>query len=407
MSTVTERFLKYVSVDTESCEDCEQVPSTDKQFVLAKMLRDELVALGAEKVVLSDNCYVYAEIPATVTEKVPVMGFIAHMDTSPAISGADVKPSIVRDYDGRDIVLNEKENIVMRVSEYPHLRDNIGKDLIVTDGTTLLGADDKAGVAEIMTMTERLLKDKSIKHGKIVVGFTPDEEVGRGVDFFDVSGFGADYAYTVDGGALGEIEYENFNAASAKVKITGNSIHPGDAKGKMRNALLIGMEFNSLLPVFANPAYTEGYEGFYHLCDMSGGVESAVMHYIIRDHDRTKFEAMKKELCRIADFINAGYGDKTVVLEMTDSYYNMREKIEPHMHLIERAAKKMRELDIEPVIVPIRGGTDGARLSYMGLPCPNLCTGGYNYHGKYEYVPVQSLEKVTELLIKLAATDEQ
>ena len=422
MKTVLERFLNYVHYDTESDETSESCPSTAKQLVLAEQLRQELIEMGAADVRVSEFGYVFARIPSTMGNvsadagdgaqmadsaacpagRTPVLGFIAHMDTSPALSGADVKPRIVHDYDGEDIVLNEEKQIVMKVADFPFLSGLRGEDLIVTDGTTLLGADDKAGIAEIMTMAEHFLTHPEIKHGEICIGFTPDEEIGRGADRFDVADFGADIAYTVDGGALGELEYENFNAASGKVTIHGVSIHPGSAKLKMKNALLIGMEFQSLLPAFENPMYTEGYEGFYHLDGMSGGVEEAKMEYIIRDHDRAKFEEKKRFFADAAAFLNRKYGEGTVVCEIRDSYYNMEEKIEPCMYLIDTAETAMRACGVEPVVVPIRGGTDGARLSYMGLPCPNLCTGGYNYHGKYEFIPAGSLEKTTEILVEIA-----
>lgn len=398
---VIDRFLKYVAVDTESAEDATCFPSSEKQKDLAKMLVEELAAIGAQNPRMDEYGYVYATIPATSDRKVPVLGFLAHMDTSPAMSGKDVKPRIVKNYDGGKIVLNEKENIFMDAAMFPSLSRNVGKDLIVTDGTTLLGADDKAGIAEIMTMAEILLEDKSIPHGIIQIAFTPDEEVGAGVDHFDVDGFGAEFAYTVDGGALGEIEYENFNAASGRLKIHGQSIHPGSAKGKMVNALLVGMEFQQMLPVAQNPAYTEGYEGFFHLDRMTGGVEEAELFYIIRDHDKEKFEEKKARFEKTAAFLNEKYGTGTVECKVQDSYYNMKEKVEPYMFLIDNATKAMEELGIAPIITPIRGGTDGARLSFMGLPCPNLCTGGENYHGKYEYVPVQDMEKIVEFLLQL------
>ncbi|MBQ7863318.1 MAG: peptidase T [Lachnospiraceae bacterium] len=398
---VIDRFLKYVAVDTESVEDAECFPSSEKQKNLAKMLVEELQAIGAENPRMDDYGYVYATIPATSDKKVPVLGFLAHMDTSPAMSGKDVNPRIVKNYDGGRIVLNENENISMDADMFPSLIRNIGKDLIVTDGTTLLGADDKAGIAEIMTMAEILLTDKSIPHGTIQIAFTPDEEVGAGVDHFNVEGFGAEFAYTVDGGALGEIEYENFNAASGKLKIHGQSIHPGSAKGKMVNALLVGMEFQQMLPVAQNPAYTEGYEGFFHLDRMTGGVEEAELFYIIRDHDKVKFEEKKNRFEKTAAFLNEKYGAGTVECKVQDSYYNMKEKVEPYMFLIDNATKAMEDLGIAPIITPIRGGTDGARLSFMGLPCPNLCTGGENYHGKFEYVPVQDMEKIVEFLLQL------
>ena len=399
--TVIERFLNYVAVDTESVEDAACFPSSEKQKNLAKMLVEELKKIGAENPRMDEFGYVYATIPATSDKKVPVLGFLAHMDTSPAMSGKDVKPRIVKNYDGGKIVLNETENIVMDADMFPSLLHNVGKDLIVTDGTTLLGADDKAGIAEIMTMAELLLSDKSIPHGTIQIAFTPDEEVGAGVDHFDVEGFGAEFAYTVDGGALGEIEYENFNAASGRLKIHGQSIHPGSAKGKMVNALLVGMEFQQMLPVAQNPAYTEGYEGFFHLDRMNGGVEEAELFYIIRDHDKAKFEEKKERFTKTAAFLNEKYCAGTVDCVVQDSYYNMKEKVEPYMFLIDNATKAMEKMEITPIITPIRGGTDGARLSFMGLPCPNLCTGGENYHGKYEYVPVQDMEKIVEFLLQL------
>lgn len=398
---VIERFLKYVAVDTESVEDAACFPSSEKQKDLAKMLVEELAAIGAQNPHMDEYGYVYATIPATSDKKVPALGFLAHMDTSPAMSGKDVKPRIVKNYDGGKIVLNEKENIFMDAAMFPSLSHNVGKDLIVTDGTTLLGADDKAGIAEIMTMAEILLADKTIPHGTIQIAFTPDEEVGAGVDHFDVDGFGAEFAYTVDGGALGEIEYENFNAASGRLKIHGQSIHPGSAKGKMVNALLVGMEFQQMLPVAQNPAYTEGYEGFFHLDRMTGGVEEAELFYIIRDHDKAKFEEKKARFEKTAAFLNEKYGAGTVECKVQDSYYNMKEKVEPYMFLIDNATKAMEDLGIAPIITPIRGGTDGARLSFMGLPCPNLCTGGENYHGKFEYVPVQDMEKIVEFLLQL------
>lgn len=399
---VLERFLSYVMIDTESVPEREQIPSSEKQFDLAKKLEAELREMGASDVRLDAHCYVYAKIPANTDKKVPAVGFIAHMDTSPAISGANVKPRIIREYDGNDITLNEELGVYLRVSEFPALSGYKGQDLVVTDGTTLLGADDKAGVAEIMSMAEYLLQHPEIPHGDILIGFTPDEEVGNGATCFDVKNFGADVAYTVDGGELGELEYENFNAASLKVHIQGRGIHPGSAKGKMKNALLVAMEFQSLLPVFDNPMYTEQYEGFYHLDGMSGNVETADMDYIIRDHDKEKFEQKKAFVAHAEAFLNAKYGEGTVTATVKDSYLNMKELIAPHMYLIDYAKEEMEQLGITPIISPIRGGTDGARLSYEGLPCPNLCTGGHNYHGKYEYVCVQSMEKITELLVKLA-----
>ena len=404
MSKVIEKFLNYVKIDTQSDENSTACPTTAKQHNLAKLLVKELEAMGADEITYDkEHCYVYATVPATKgCENRPVLGFIAHMDTAPAVTGENVKPRIIENYDGKDIVLNEEKNIVMKVSDFPELVEYTGKRLIVTDGTTLLGADDKAGIAEIMTMAEQLLSHKEIPHGKIRIGFTPDEEVGAGADHFDVKLFGADYAYTVDGGKLGELEYENFNAAGAKVTFHGRSVHPGDAKNKMVNALLLAMEFQNMLPVFENPMYTEKYEGFYHLDLLSGSVEKAQAEYIIRDHDKDKFEQKKETFLRIGAYLNEKYGKDTVLIEMKDSYYNMREIIEQHMQLIENAKAAMEETGVNPIVVPIRGGTDGARLSYMGLPCPNLCTGGHNFHGRFEYICADSMEKIVEILLKLA-----
>lgn len=408
MSKVLDRFLHYVSFDTQSMDEQEQIPSTEKQLVLAKILKEELEAIGASQVRMSDNGYVYAVIPATADHPVKSLGFVAHMDTAPAMSGKDVKPRIAEHYDGKDLVLNEEKQIVMRVKDFPGMLDCVGKDLIVTDGTTLLGADDKAGVAEIMTMAEFFLSHPEIPHGNICIGFTPDEEVGRGADLFDVEHFGADVAYTVDGGPIGELEYENFNAASGKVEISGRSVHPGSAKGSMINALLVGMEFQAMLPAFENPMYTEGYEGFFHLDQMAGDVESAHLEYIIRDHDKEAFEQKKALFQEISRYLNAKYGEGTVSVTMKDSYYNMKEQIEPeHLYLIDTAKEAMKNLHITPLVSPIRGGTDGARLSYMGLPCPNLSTGGYNFHGRFEFIPVQSLEQMVEVLKEIVILFEK
>ena len=407
MSKVAERFLKYVSFDTQSKDEEEQVPSTEKQLVLAKELVKELEEMGASDVRLSEHGYVYATIEANTEKNVPSLGFVAHMDTAPAMSGRDVKARIVEKYAGGDIVLNEEKNIVMTVKDFPFMADCEGRDLIVTDGTTLLGGDDKAGVAEIMTMAAWLLAHPEIPHGTIRIGFTPDEEVGRGADFFDVEGFGADVAYTVDGGPLGELEYENFNAASGKVYIHAVGKHPGGAKNKKKSAILIGMEFQSLLPAFENPMYTDGYEGFFHLDQFAGDVEYAKMDYLIRDHDMDKFTQKKELFASAAEFLNKKYGEGTVELKIKDSYYNMKEKIEPYKYLIDIAKEAMEEVGITPEVSPIRGGTDGARLSYMGLPCPNLCTGGYNFHGKFEFIPVQSMEKVVELLLTIVRKFEK
>lgn len=401
---VVERFLRYVKIDTQSDENSSTSPTTGKQHELALLLVEELNAMGAQEITYDkEHCYVYASIPATQgRENDKVLGFIAHMDTAPAVTGKDVKPQFVEHYDGKDILLNEEKEIIMKVKDFPELSAYVGKTLITTDGTTLLGADDKAGVAEIMTMAEYLLTNPDCEHGKIRVGFTPDEEVGAGADYFDVKLFGADYAYTVDGGRLGEIEYENFNAAGAKVHFHGRTVHPGEAKNKMVNALLLAMEFQGMLPVFENPMYTEQYEGFYHLDELHGNVEQTTAEYIIRDHDKTKFESKKNCFLAIVNYLNQKYGEGTVVAEVKDSYYNMRDIIEQHMHLIENAKAAMEAVGVVPSVIPIRGGTDGARLSYMGLPCPNLCAGGHNFHGRFEYVCVESMEKIVEILVKLA-----
>lgn len=404
MSNTIEKFLRYVKIDTQSDEASTATPSTAKQHELAKVLVSELEAMGASEITYDkEHCYVYASVPAAEgCEDGSVLGFIAHMDTSPAVTGAEVKPRIVENYDGKDIVLNQEENIIFRAEDFPEVQRLRGKDLIVTDGTTLLGADDKAGVAEIMAAAEYLLKHPHIRHGKIRLGFTPDEEVGAGADHFDVKLFGADFAYTVDGGELGELEDETFNAASGRLVVHGRSVHPGSAKGRMVNSILIAQEFQSLLPEFQKPMYTAGYEGFFHLDSISGNVEETRADYIIRDHDRTLFEQKKELFLSCADFLNRKYGVGTVDAVVQDSYYNMKEALAPHAHLVENAMAALRELGVEPVVSPIRGGTDGARLSFMGLPCPNLCTGGGNYHSRFEYACVQSMETVTELLVKLA-----
>lgn len=404
MERVIENFLEYVTIDTQSSEESSSTPSTAKQHDLAAVLERQLREMGAEEITYDkEHCYVYATVPASAgCEQAPVLGFIAHMDTSPAVTGTGVNPRIVEDYDGKDLVLHQEKQIIMKVSDFPELTSYQGKRLIVTDGTTLLGADDKAGVAEIMAMAEYLLQHKEIQHGRIRIGFTPDEEVGAGADHFDVKLFGADYAYTVDGGRLGELEYENFNAAGAKVTVHGRSVHPGEAKDKMRNAILMAQEFQAMLPVFENPMYTCGYEGFYHLDQLHGTVEEAVAEYIIRDHDKVKFEKKKETFIRIGEYLNRKYGEGTFVIELKDSYYNMKEIIEKHMHLVENVTEAMEELGIEPVVVPIRGGTDGARLSFMGLPCPNLCTGGQNFHGRFEYACADDMEMIVKLLVRIA-----
>ncbi len=403
MERVIENFLEYVTIDTQSSEESSSTPSTAKQHDLAVVLERQLREMGAEEITYDkEHCYVYATVPASAGyEQAPVLGFIAHMDTSPAVTGTGVKPRIVESYDGKDLVLHQEKQIIMKVSDFPELTSYQGKRLIVTDGTTILGADDKAGVAEIMAMAEYLLQHKEIPHGRIRIGFTPDEEIGAGADHFDVKLFGADYAYTVDGGRLGELEYENFNAAGAKVKVHGRSVHPGEAKDKMRNAILMAQEFQAMLPVFENPMYTCGYEGFYHLDQLHGTVEEAVAEYIIRDHDKVKFEKKKETFIRIGEYLNRKYGEGTFTIELKDSYYNMKEIIEKHMHLVENVTAAMEELGIEPVVVPIRGGTDGARLSFMGLPCPNLCTGGQNFHGRFEYACADDMEMIVKLLVRI------
>ena len=392
------RFMNYAMYPTMSDGSSKTVPSTGKQLKLASALAEELCSMGLEAKV-DGYGYVYATLPANCTDEVNTIGLIAHMDTSPEASDTDIKLRVV-DYKGGDITLNSEKDIVMRVSDYPYLADYAGQHLIVSDGTTLIGADDKAGVAEIMTAVERLISSDE-PHGTVKICFTPDEEIGRGADKFDVKGFAADYAYTVDGGALGELEYENFNAAGAHITVHGVSIHPGSAKNRMKNASLIACEFNSMLPEDEIPEKTEKYEGFHHLADMKGSIELATLYYIIRDHDRTKFEEKKRRFSEIADILNKKYGAGTVELAMSDSYYNMKEKIEPHMYIVERAKKAMEEAGITPRIVPVRGGTDGARLSYMGLPCPNLCTGGENFHSRFEFVSVEAMEKITDMLVRL------
>ncbi len=395
LSNVVKRFLKYVSVDTRSRDDADAIPSTQKQFDLARLIAAEMKELGLENVKLDEHCYVYGYVPAT-DPSLPTLGFIAHMDTVEWKGEQCVLPRIVENYPGGDIYLNP--SVAIEEDKFPYLNGLIGQDIIVTDGTTVLGADDKAGVAEIMTLAEMLINDKSIRHGRIAIGFTPDEEVGNGATMFDVKGFGADFAYTVDGGPIGEIEYENFNAATARVTVRGRNIHPGAAKDKMVNSAHVFKEFDALLPALERPEHTEGYEGFFHLEHMQGNVEETKAIYIIRDHDMARFTQRKELMQRAAGFINNRYGEGTLLLKLKDSYYNMKEKILPHMHLIDTARTAMQALGITPEIVPIRGGTDGARLSYMGLPCPNLCTGGYNCHGPREFIPVQSLEKMCELL---------
>lgn len=396
---VTERFLKYVSFHTTSDQASTTTPSTDNQKVLAAELVKEMKEMGIADAQMDQYGYVYGTIEATKDcEDKPYIGLISHMDTSDAISGKDVKARIVKNYDGKDIVLNEEKNIIMRTKEFSHMADYVGQDLIVTDGTTLLGADDKAGIAEILTLAEQLMNNKDIPHGRIRIGFTPDEEIGAGADHFDVERFNADFAYTVDGGKLGELEYENFNAAGAKVIVHGVNIHPGEAKNKMRNAILMGIEFNSMLPANEIPSCTEGYEGFQHISSISGNEEETMLEYIIRDHDKEKFNEKKATFEKVTAYLNDKYGEGTFELSLKDNYFNMKEKIVNHMEIVDRAEAAMKTVGVEPIIVPIRGGTDGARLSFMGLPCPNLSTGGHNFHGRYEYIPVQSMEKMVQIL---------
>lgn len=393
-----ERFLRYVKIDTESVPDVEQFPSSDKQKDLLKLLLTELTDMGVACRMDEKYGYVYASIPANAKGKYK-LGFIAHVDTSSAVSGKDVKPVITENYDGKNIALAQER--VLSPTEFPELSQHVGKTVISSDGTTLLGADDKAGVSVIMQAVQTLVSNPDIKHGELRIAFTPDEEVGRGTDFFDVKGFDADGAYTVDGGGLGELEYENFNAAGVKVTVVGKSVHPGTAKGVMVNANLVLMELQSLLPVFQNPMYTEGYEGFFHLDSMRGECDQAIASYIIRDHDKAKFEQKKLLFTRAVEYLNAKYGQGTVTAEIKDSYYNMKEKILPHMHLIDNAQAAMLRAGVPPKVVPIRGGTDGARLSYEGLPCPNLFTGGYNFHGRYEYIPLEDMDKALQVVLNL------
>ncbi len=399
MADVTARFLEYVKIDTKSDYDSTANPSTPVQFDLARKLVGELRALGLGDAAVDEKCYVMATLPANIEKKVPVIGFVAHLDTSPDISGAGVKPQFVKNYDGGDIVLNKAENIILSPGDFPELKYYEGQTLITTDGTTLLGADDKAGIAEIMTALERLSKHPEIKHGTIKIGFTPDEEIGRGADHFDIKKFGAEYAYTLDGGQLGELEFENFNAAKATIAVKGRNVHPGYAKNKMINSMIIAMEFNSMLPVRETPFNTEKYEGFFHMTNMSGDVENSKLVYIVRDHDMKKFLARKELMLKIGAFLNEKHGEGTVSVELEDQYYNMREKIEPVMHVVDLAERAMRDAGIEPRKTPIRGGTDGARFSYMGLPTPNIFTGGHNYHGRFEYIPVESMEKAVEVIL--------
>ncbi|MCQ2345838.1 MAG: peptidase T [Paludibacteraceae bacterium] len=397
---ITDRFLKYVSIWTTSDDTTGTTPSTARQMDLARYLRDELTQMGLEEVTMDENGYVMATLPAN-TEGKPVIGFIAHMDTAPDASGENVKARIVSNYDGKDILLNEKENIVLETAKYPEILNYVGQDIIVTDGTTLLGADDKAGVAEIVSAVEYLMAHPEIKHGKVRIGFTPDEEIGEGPDHFDVQKFGAEFGYTMDGGAIGELEFENFNAAGMKVRFHGVNVHPGYGYKKMHNSQLIANRFVSMLPADETPAHTRGYEGFYHLIGMQGSVENTTLSYIIRDHDRARFEQRKATVQRIVEVLNMEYGEGTVELELKDQYYNMREMVEPKMFIIDLAKKAMLEAGITPKVQPIRGGTDGARLSFVGLPCPNIFAGGENFHSRFEYLPIPSMQKAMEVVVNI------
>ncbi len=400
--TVIERFLKYVTFDTQSDESTGVTPSTPKQMVFAQYLKTELEELGLKDISLDENGYLFATLPSNVDHEVPVVGFIAHMDTSPDMSGENVKPCIVEKYDGKNIPLCAEENIILSPANFPELLDHVGEDLIVTDGHTLLGADDKAGIAEIVGAVAYLIAHPEIKHGDIRIGFNPDEEIGLGAHKFDVKKFGAKWAYTMDGGEVGELEFENFNAAAAKIRVKGRNVHPGYAKNKMINSLLVANEYASLLPADETPGTTEGYEGFYHLIDMEGEVENTVLSYIVRDHDREKFEARKQALLDYAAQLNEKYGEGTVTVELKDQYYNMRQQVEPLMHIIDIAFAAMQEAGVTPKVKAIRGGTDGAQLSFKGLPCPNIFAGGLNFHGRYEFVPVQSIEKAMNVVVKIA-----
>ncbi len=400
--TLTERFLNYVSFTTTSDENTNMTPSTPGQMIFAKFLVEELKSIGLQEVDLDKNGYIMATLPANTDKQIPTIGFVAHMDTSPDMTAKHVQPRIVANYDGNDILLNDEKLIVLETEKYPEILQYKGQDIIVTDGTTLLGADDKAGLAEIVTAMEYLLAHPEIKHGKIRIGFTPDEEIGQGADHFDVPKFGAEWAYTIDGGEIGELEFENFNAASAKIIFQGLNVHPGYAKHKMMNSMRVAYQFASMLPRHETPEHTEKYEGFYHLVGMEGTVEKSSLSYIIRDHDRDRFERRKKEMQHLVNKINAEFGEGTATLELRDQYYNMREKVEPVMHVVDLAFEAMEAVGVKPNVKPIRGGTDGARLSYEGLPCPNIFAGGHNFHGRFEYVPVQSMEKAMMVIVKIA-----
>lgn len=401
MQEVVKRFLNYVSFDTMSIEESKTVPSTPGQLVFAGVLKKELEELGLENVSLDENGYLMATLPANCDNSIPTIGFLAHMDTSDGASGANIKPNIVKNYDGKDILINKEKGIVLSPKDFPELKNYIGQDLITTDGTTLLGSDDKAGIAEIITAVQYLLKHPELPHGTIRIAFTPDEEISRGTDHFDVEKFNADFAYTIDGGVLGELEYENFNGARADITINGRSVHPGSAKNKMINSMEVALELNSMLPGSEKPQYTEGYEGFYLLEKISGTIESTFMKYIIRDFDRSKLEERKNRISRIAEYLNDKYGENTVVPDIANQYFNMKEKIEPVIHIVDNVREAMIAAGVTPIVKPIRGGTDGARLSFRGLPTPNIFTGGHNFHGRYEYIPINSMEKAVEVIIRL------
>lgn len=399
---LVERFLRYVSFDTQSSEETRITPSTPGQMVFAKYLKSELESLGLEEITLDEHGYLFATLPANTDKEIPTIGFIAHMDTSPDMSGKDVTPRIVENYNGSEIVLDAEERVVLSPAQFPELLDHKGEDLIVTNGKTLLGADDKAGIAEIVSAMAYLKEHPEIKHGKIRIGFNPDEEIGEGAHKFDVEKFGCEWAYTMDGGEVGELEFENFNAAAAKIIFKGRNVHPGYARHKMINSIRIANQFISMLPRHETPEHTEGYEGFYHLIGIQGDVEQTTLSYIIRDHDRSRFESRKREMAHLVRKINAEFGEDIAVLELRDRYYNMREKIEPVMHIIDTAFAAMEAVGVKPNVKPIRGGTDGAQLSFKGLPCPNIFAGGLNFHGRYEFVPVQNMEKAMKVIVKIA-----
>ncbi|WP_338733379.1 peptidase T [Mangrovimonas cancribranchiae] len=399
---IIDRFVSYVTIDTESDPKSNTTPSTEKQWDLANKLVEELKAIGLSDVTIDENAYIMATLPSNVDHKVPAIGFVSHFDTSPDFTGANVNPKIIPNYDGNDILLNKEEGIVLSPDYFEDLKLYIGQTLITTDGTTLLGADDKAGICEIVSAMEYLIQHPEIKHGDIKVGFTPDEEIGRGAHKFDVEKFGAEWAYTMDGSQVGELEYENFNAAGAVVTVKGKIVHPGYAKGKLVNSMYIATEFINSLPRLETPEHTEGYQGFFHLHNMKGAVEKTTLEYIIRDHDKSHFEARKEVMLKLAEELNTQYEKEVINIDIKDQYFNMKEKVEPVMHIVDIAEEAMKQLDIEPIIKPIRGGTDGSQLSYMGLPCPNIFAGGHNFHGRYEYVPVESIIKATQVICKIA-----